>query len=133
MAPPPPGPAPLPFTEKLAAEAVPFVSERARIALANDYVPAGDYKALALNIVGINGFVFRQPSEDAAKAAATEQCQKRADAQQNPRKCELYAVGNTIVYAHGKPPVPPQQKCSRAPTRRLPGVQSRRGSWSMTS
>jgi hypothetical protein len=106
--PPPPGPAALPFTEKLAAEAVPFVSERVRIALANDYVPAGDYKALALNIVGINGFVFRQTSEEAAKAAAVEQCQKRADAQQNPRKCELYAVGNTIVYAHGKPPVPPQ-------------------------
>ena len=24
------------------------------------------------------------------------------------RKCELYAVGNTIVYPHGKPPLPPQ-------------------------
>ncbi len=36
-----------------------------------------------------------------------EQCQKRADAAQSPRKCELYAVGDTVVYAHGKPPMPP--------------------------
>ncbi|MDB5580394.1 MAG: hypothetical protein JWR80_5570, partial [Bradyrhizobium sp.] len=122
--PPPPGPAALPFTERLAAEAVPFVSERIRVTLANDYVPAGDYKALALNIVGINGFVVRQPSEEAAKAAAVEQCQKRADAQQNPRKCELYAVGNTIVYAHGKPPVPPQPWIRHDPSVERPFVAS---------
>jgi class 3 adenylate cyclase len=122
--PPPPGPPPLPFTEKLAAETVPFVSERVRIALANDYVPAGDFKALALNIVGINGFVFRQASEEAAKAAAIEQCQKRADAQQNPRKCELYAVGNTIVYAHGKPPMPPQPWIRHDPSVERPFVPS---------
>jgi len=30
----------------------------------------------------------------------------RRDAIQSPRKCELYAVGNSVVYAHGKPPVP---------------------------
>ena len=122
--PPPPGPAALPFTEKLAAEAVPFVSERVRIALANDYVPAGDYKALAINIVGINGFVFRQASEEAAKAAAIEQCQKRADAQQNPRKCEIYAVGNTIVYPHGKPPMPPQPWVRHDPSVERPFVSS---------
>jgi adenylate cyclase len=122
--PPPPGPAALPFTEKLAAEAVPFVSERTRTALANDYVAAGDYKALALNIVGVNGFVIRQPSEEAAKAAAIEQCQKRADAQQNPRKCELYAVGNTIVYPHGKPPLPPLPWIRHDPTVEKPFVPS---------
>ena len=49
----------------------------------------------------------RQPSEEAAKSAAVEQCQKRADAAQSPRKCELYAVGDTVVYAHGRPPMPP--------------------------
>ena len=26
----------------------------------------------------------------------------------SPRKCELYAVGDTVVYAHGKPPMPPK-------------------------
>ena len=41
------------------------------------------------------------------KAAALEQCQKKADALQPPRKCELYAVGDTVVYPHGRPPMPP--------------------------
>jgi hypothetical protein len=36
-----------------------------------------------------------------------EQCQKRAETAQSPRKCELYAIGDTVVYAHGKPPLPP--------------------------
>src|SRR5207253_327518 len=45
--------------------------------------------------------------EDAAKTAALDQCSKRAEAVQSPRKCELYAVGNTVVYAHGLPPMPP--------------------------
>ncbi|MGX1318483.1 hypothetical protein AB7M17_001936 [Bradyrhizobium sp. USDA 377] len=33
--------------------------------------------------------------------------EKRADAAQSPRRCELYAVGSNVVYAHGKPPMPP--------------------------
>ena len=70
-------------------------------------MPAADFKAFSLNIGGFNAFVTAQPSEEAAKAAAVEQCQKRADAAQSPRKCELYAVGNTIVYARGRPPLPP--------------------------
>jgi adenylate cyclase len=111
-----PSPPSIPSTEKLAAETVPFVPDRTRMALANDYLPAGDYKAFALNIAGINGFVIRQPSEEAAKGAAVEQCQKRADALQSPRKCELYAVGNTIVYPHGKPPLPPLPWIRHDPT-----------------
>jgi adenylate cyclase len=111
-----PGPPSIPSTEKLAAETVPFVPDRTRMALASDYLPAGDYKAFALNIAGINGFVIRQPSEEAAKGAAVEQCQKRADALQSPRKCELYAVGNTIVYPHGKPPLPPLPWIRHDPT-----------------
>jgi class 3 adenylate cyclase len=124
VAPPAPGPPPIPSTEKLVAETVPFVSERTRTVLANDYVPAGDYKAFAINIVGINGFVIREPSEEAAKTAAVEQCQKRADAQQSPRKCELYAVGNTIVYPHGKPPVPPLPWVRHDPSVERPFVVS---------
>jgi len=94
-------------TEKFAASAVPFISDRARAALASEYVPAADFKAFSLNFGGFSDFVTAQPSEDAAKSAAVEKCQKRADAAQSPRKCELYAVGDTVVYAHGKPPVPP--------------------------
>jgi adenylate cyclase len=70
-------------------------------------MPAADHKAVAININGFSGSVFGQPSEDTAKTMALEQCQKRADAAQSPRKCEVYAVGNTMVYPHGKPPVPP--------------------------
>ena len=94
-------------TEKFAATNVPFISDRARTVLTNEYVPAGDYKAFSLNLGGFSAFVVGQPSEEAARSAAVEQCQKRADAAQSPRKCELYAVGDTVVYAHGKPPVPP--------------------------
>jgi adenylate cyclase len=112
----PPGPPSNTSIEKLVAEIVPFVPDRIRMALANDYLPAGDYKAFALNIAGINGFVIRQPSEEAAKGAAVEQCQKRADALQSPRKCELYAVGNSIVYPHRKPPLPPLPWIRHDPT-----------------
>jgi adenylate cyclase len=105
--PPPPSPPPIASGEKFAGETVPFVSDRIRTALSNEYVPAADHKALALNINGINYFVTGQQSEEGAKNTALEQCQKRVEAGGYTRKCELYAVGNTTVYAHGKPPVPP--------------------------
>jgi adenylate cyclase len=105
--PPPPSPPPIPPGEKFAAETVPFVGDRARLILANEYTPAADYKAFALNANGTNWFVSGQQSEEAAKSAALEQCQKRADTTQSPRKCEVYAVGNTMVYPHGRPPLPP--------------------------
>ena len=104
---PPPTPPIVVSTEKFAATSVPFISDRARIALANEYAPAADFKALSLNLGGFSAFVTAQSGEEAAKNAAVEQCQKRADAAQSPRKCELYAVGDTVVYAHGKPPLPP--------------------------
>ncbi|MGY3441805.1 class 3 adenylate cyclase [Bradyrhizobium sp. USDA 4473] len=93
--------------DKLVAGMTPFVSDRTRNGLATEYLPAGDSKALALNINGFVGWSVAQPSEDAAKTAALDLCQKRADNAGSPRKCELYAVGNTIVYSHGLPPVPP--------------------------
>ena len=88
-------------------EAMPFIGDRTRAALSKDYVPAADYKAVATTINGINAFVVGQPNEEAAKTSAVEQCQKRAEQTNTPRRCEVYAVGNTVVYTHGKPPVPP--------------------------
>jgi class 3 adenylate cyclase len=109
-APPPPAPSPPPLasSERFAVETTPFVGDRARSALTNEYLPATDHKAFALNITGTYAIATAQPNEDAAKSMAIEQCQKRADAIQSPRKCELYAVGNSVVYPHGKPPLPPQ-------------------------
>ena len=106
--PPAPSPPPIGSTEKFVAANVPFVGERIRSTLGSEYGPGGGFKAFSLNVGGISAFATGQASEEAAKTAAVEQCQKRADAVQSPRKCELYAVGDTVVYAHGKPPLPPQ-------------------------
>jgi class 3 adenylate cyclase len=106
-APPAPSPPMVVSSEKFAAANIPFIGDKARITLASDYAPAAEFKAFALNIGGSNAFVTAQPSEEAAKSVAVEQCQKRADAAQSPRKCELYAVGDTVVYTHGRPPMPP--------------------------
>jgi hypothetical protein len=106
-APPPPGPPPIPSAEKLVAENVPFLGGRARANLANEYMQGADYKAFALTVGGTLGFVVGQPSEEAAKTAALELCQKRADNFTPQRRCELYAVGTAMVYQHGRPPMPP--------------------------
>jgi adenylate cyclase len=105
---PAPSPSASPISGKFAADSVPFINERVRNYLAGDYAAAGDYKAFALNIGGFTGSALNQANEEAARNAALDQCQKRADAAQSPRRCELYAVGNTVVYIHGKPPMPPQ-------------------------
>src|SRR5690242_9320398 len=104
---PPPGPAPIPSSEKLVVENVPFIGGRARANLANEYMQGADYKAFALTVGGTPGFVMGQPSEEAAKTAALELCQKRADNLTPRRQCELYAVGKSLVYQHGSPPMPP--------------------------
>jgi adenylate cyclase len=92
--------------ESFSAEAVPFVSAQTRAALANEYARAAPNKALALNMTGYNAFVVAQPDEEAAKTAALEQCKQRADAGRSIRKCEIYAVGDRVVFPHGRPPVP---------------------------
>jgi class 3 adenylate cyclase len=104
---PPPGPPPIPASERFSPENVPFIADRMRANLASEYVPGADYKAFAVNNLGIPGFVVGQPNEEAAKTAALEQCQKRSDAAGRGRACELYAVGNAVVFPHGKPPMPP--------------------------
>lgn len=107
---PPPATSPPPSgsTEKFSITNIPFVGEKTRATLGNEYAPPADFKAFALNVGGFSGWVTGQPNEEVAKTAAVEQCQKHADAVQSPRKCELYAVGDTVIYAHGKPPLPPQ-------------------------
>jgi hypothetical protein len=120
--PPAPSPPPIPSSERFAAETVPFVLDRARTILAKDYAPAPDYKAFALNANGTNTFITGRQNEEDAKSAALEQCQKQADATQAPRKCELYAVGNMVVYPHGRPPVPPTPWIRHDPSTEKPFV-----------
>lgn len=105
-----PAPRPSPSAspgDRFVAGDVPFVSDRSRVVLTNEYSGAGDAKAVAININGLMGFSTGQASEDAAKTSAMESCQKHADSAGSQRKCEVYAVGNTVVYTHGLPPLPP--------------------------
>jgi adenylate cyclase len=119
---PPPSPPPIPSGEKLDADTVPFVSDRTRVILTNEYLPAADFKAFALNANGVNVFIAGQPNEEAAKNAVLEQCQNRADNSQPIRKCELYAVGNAMVYPHPRPPMPPLPWIRHDPTTEKPFV-----------
>jgi len=108
--------------ENFSADAVPFVTSQTRTTLANDYARAGPNKALALNITGIRGFVVDQPDQEAAKAAALSECQTKADAVHSIRKCEIYAIGDKVVYSHGRPPLPPWPWVKRDPTIEKPFV-----------
>ena len=87
-------------------ETIPFIADRPRAAIRNEYMPAADHKALAISS-GPIGFTSGQADDETAKTVALDICQKRADALPQQRKCELYALGNTIVYARGRPPMPP--------------------------
>lgn len=95
---------------------MPFVIDKIRSTWATEYAAGSDHKAFALNINGIIAAVTGQPSEETAKSMAIEECQKKADAVQSPRKCEIYAVGNTVVYPHGRPPLPPLPWIRHDPT-----------------
>jgi hypothetical protein len=91
--------------EALVPEAIPLVGDRARVVIRNEYLSAADHKALAISS-GPIGFITGQADDETARSAALDICQKRADALPLPRKCELYAVGNAVVYARGRPPMP---------------------------
>lgn len=103
---PPARPAPPRQAEALVPEAIPMVSDRVRENIRNEYLPAADHKALAIS-TGPIGLITGQPDDDSAKAAALDMCQQRADNLKPPRHCELYAVGTTVVYTRGHPPMPP--------------------------
>ncbi len=92
--------------EALVPETIPFIPDRAREAVRSAYLPAADHKALAISTAPM-GFATGQADDATAESLALDTCQKRADALPQPRKCELYAVGNTVVYTHGRPPMPP--------------------------
>ena len=92
--------------QALVPETIPFISDRARATVGNEYLTAADHKALAIS-PGQMGFITGQADDDTAKSAALDVCQKRADVLPQQRKCEVYAVGDTVVYAHGRPPLPP--------------------------
>jgi hypothetical protein len=105
----------------LVPEVIPLIADRARINVRNEYVLAPDHKALAISS-GPLGFITGQADDETAKTAALDMCQKRADAVTPGRQCELYAVGNTVVYERGHPPMPPTPWIARDPSIERPLV-----------
>jgi len=110
-----------PPAQTLMPEAIPLISDRIRANIRNEYVPAPPHKALAISS-GPIGFITGQADDETAKAAALDICRERADAQPNRPRCELYAVGNTVVYARGRPPMPPEPWFTRDPSVEKPFV-----------
>jgi len=106
----------------LIPEDIPFLSNRSRNTIRTDYLTAPDHKALAIS-TGPYGIASGQADDEAAKSAALESCQQRAEALAQPR-CDLYAVGNTIVYARARPPMPPAPWFVRDPLIEIPVVTS---------
>ncbi|MBV9459924.1 MAG: adenylate/guanylate cyclase domain-containing protein [Bradyrhizobium sp.] len=117
---PPPAPSPSPASGKFSPESVPFIADRVRQNLANEYVSGADYKAFAITNLGVPGIAVGQPNEEAARTAALDQCQKRSDSGGQGRRCELYAVGNVVIYPHGRPPVPPAPWINHDPSTERP-------------
>jgi adenylate cyclase len=89
------------------AEQLPFISDRARINVGELYVPAQDHKALAISYSRI-GMISGQADVETAKNGALDNCRKALERAGIHNKCELYAVGNTVVFQGGHPPMPPR-------------------------
>jgi hypothetical protein len=134
---------PVAATEDLLPEAVPYISDRDRAAIRSDYLSAPDHKAVAVNMR--MSFASGQASDEAAKSSALATCEKLIG--NDMRKCEIYAVGDKVVLASGRPPMPPARwsdmrrprcrKPSRCPRGVMPtcmarAVKTRRcgGRWS---
>ena len=113
-APPPPAtpvveavPPTPPQRQALVPEAVPFITDRLRTALREEYLPAPDHKAFAVSF-GASGLITDQKDDETAKAAALESCQRAQNSFNPGVKCEIYAVGNTVVFSREHIPMPPE-------------------------
>jgi len=99
------------IAEALVPEAVPFIADSERASIRNIYLSAPDHKALAVSTR--LGFSTGQKDEETAKTAALEACKRVSGALAS--NCQLYAVGNAVVYKGGRPPVPPEPWLLRDP------------------
>ncbi len=100
--------------EVVVPETVPFVADRDRINIRTAYLPAPDFKALALSSHTM-GFATDQPDEETARAAAMAACERAMKEQRVNSRCELYAVGVRVISDRGRPPQPPQPWIIRNP------------------
>ena len=107
-------PRPVRQAEPLVPETIPFITDRERAAIRSDYLPAPEHKALAISIARA-AFTSGQKDDETAKTAALENCQRLLDAINSKARCDLYAVGDSVVYSRGRPPMPPEPWINRDP------------------
>jgi hypothetical protein len=100
-----PRPPPKP-DEALVSGQIPFISDQDRINVDALYVPAPDHKALAISLRRL-GMITGQADIETAKNGALDNCREAVEVTRINNKCELYAVGNRVVYQRGHPPMPP--------------------------
>jgi class 3 adenylate cyclase len=107
--------------EPLVPEIVPRIADRGRVAIRDEYVPAPDHKALAISGVRL-GFISGQPDDEMAKRGALDACQRNSDRIAPGYVCEIYAVGDTVIYERGRAPMPPQPWFTHDPSVERPFV-----------
>jgi adenylate cyclase len=93
--------------EMLVPETVPFIPDRQRLAIRTAYMSAPGHKAIAISVLHA-GFITDQKDDETAKAAALEACHPASEPINPGQRCEIYAVGNDVVYGRGRPPMPPE-------------------------
>jgi class 3 adenylate cyclase len=121
VGPSPPPPAP-PQAETFVPGSIPFLLDAQRAQIRDEYLSGPDTKALAITVGRHFGFVTGQPNEELAKNIAMESCQKRVEAAKLNLKCDVYAVGNKVVYTRARPPMPPVPYVTRDPLVERPFV-----------
>jgi len=109
--PPPPAAAAAPAPPRLYSPTeVPFVPDLRRRALEN-YGRAAGSKALALNVRGFFGYATRRIDNATARRIALEDCnrnvQKEVPIVRDFDRCQMYAVGNDVVWSFRSPAMPP--------------------------
>jgi hypothetical protein len=105
----PPGPRRV----ELVPETIPFLRASDRQRIRDEYLPAPNYKALAMTMF-MYRFVTGKPSQEAADKAAMEACENNKPRSPNDsavkeieHRCELYASGTAVVSLHTSIPMPP--------------------------
>ncbi|MGZ5828325.1 MAG: adenylate/guanylate cyclase domain-containing protein [Xanthobacteraceae bacterium] len=94
--------------EKLVPETIPVISDRSRLDVRNEYLPAPGHKAIAFSVRRI-AFLTSQADDETAAKGALDSCQRATDAIRGPpQKCEVFAIGDVVVSSRAHPPMPPQ-------------------------
>jgi hypothetical protein len=104
---------PSPRGVELVPETIPFIKTIDQRRIRDEYLPAPDYKALAMNMYETR-FVSGMPSQELADKAAVENCEsakRRPSRDSNSReieyRCELFASGSAVVSQRTNIAMPP--------------------------